>query len=161
MMIFLVFSIHREQQAFQKVGAYLFHTLETESVIPPMLTFPFLFSGIVITMDNINNLVNWWIEFFKVTARDRILLFSSLSFIMSIRQYLPTLCAGGTVVLPRSSVEFESAILHSKVTKVVSEYMKTNKLFDISYINHHLNTPNVYLETLPRFVRRQLLPPWI
>jgi hypothetical protein len=33
---------------------------------------------------------------------------------------LPTLCAGGTVVLPKSSLEFESAILHGKVTKLVS-----------------------------------------
>jgi non-ribosomal peptide synthetase component F len=78
------------------------------------------YAGVIITMENVTNLVNWWTEFFCVSAVDRILLFSSLSFIMSIRQYLPTLCAGGTVVLPKSSLEFESAILHGKVTKLVS-----------------------------------------
>eukprot|EP00957_Ditylum_brightwellii_P210464 15364998-Ditylum_brightwellii.AAC.1 len=50
---------------------------------------------------------------------DRILLFSSLSFIMSLRQWVPTLCAGATVVLPASSLEFENAILESGVNKLV------------------------------------------
>lgn len=73
-------------------------------------------------MENVTNLVNWWTDFFDVSNNDRILLFSSLSFIMSLRQYVPTLCAGGTVILPKSSVEFESAILHGKVTKLVSVF---------------------------------------
>lgn len=47
------------------------------------------------------------------------LLFSSLSFIMSLRQYIPTLCAGGCVVLPSSSINFEKAILEGRVNKLV------------------------------------------
>ena len=75
--------------------------------------------GVIITLANITNLVNWWCDFFQVNANDRILLFSSMSFITSLRQYLPTLCAGGTVVIPKSSVEFESAITNMNVNKLV------------------------------------------
>jgi Non-ribosomal peptide synthetase modules and related proteins len=38
---------------------------------------------------------------------------------MSLRQYIPTLCAGGTVVIPKSSIEFESAIMNAKVSKLI------------------------------------------
>lgn len=75
--------------------------------------------GAIITHGNVLNLVQWWMSFFKLTQEDRVLLFSSLSFIMSLRQYLPTLCAGGTIVLPKTSVDFETAIIEGRVNKLV------------------------------------------
>lgn len=75
--------------------------------------------GAVITYGNVMNLINWWCAFFELNPSDRVLLFSSLSFIMSLRQYLPTLCSGGTIVLPSSSINFERAIVDGKVNKIV------------------------------------------
>mmetsp|Transcript_23153 Transcript_23153/g.64167 ORF Transcript_23153/g.64167 Transcript_23153/m.64167 type:complete len:2474 (+) Transcript_23153:109-7530(+) len=75
--------------------------------------------GVVVSHKNVENLINWWVRFFDLTGRDRVLLFSSLSFIMSLRQYIPTLCAGASIVCPESSLEFESAILQGKVNKLV------------------------------------------
>ena len=65
------------------------------------------------------NLVNWWEGFFDLNPCDNVLLFPSLSFIMTLRQYVPTLCTGGTVVLPKSSIEFESAIISGTVNKLI------------------------------------------
>ena len=71
--------------------------------------------GVLITMSNVGNLSNWWQDFFALESKDRVLLFSSLSFIMSLRQWVPTLCSGAKLVIPASSVSFEPAILqHSK-----------------------------------------------
>jgi len=75
--------------------------------------------GVIVTHGNVLNLVNWWEGFFDLNAKDNVLLFSSLSFIMSLRQYVPTLCAGGTLVIPRSSIEFETAIIKGKVNKLI------------------------------------------
>ena len=75
--------------------------------------------GAIITYGNVLNLINWWSGFFSLKQSDRVLLFSSLSFIMSLRQYLPTLCAGATLVLPTSSINFEPAIIDGKVNKLV------------------------------------------
>ena len=63
--------------------------------------------------------MNWWNDFFDLNQNDKILLFSSLSFIMSLRQYVPTLCIGASCVIPKSSVEFESAIISGKVNKLI------------------------------------------
>jgi non-ribosomal peptide synthetase component F len=75
--------------------------------------------GAIVTHGNVLNLVNWWEGFFDLNAHDNVLLFSSLSFIMSLRQYVPTLHAGGTLVIPKLSVEFESAIMMGKVNKLI------------------------------------------
>jgi non-ribosomal peptide synthetase component F len=66
--------------------------------------------GAVITHGNGENLSKWWVDFFSVNSDDCVLLFSSLSFIMSLRQWLPTLCAGGTVAVPDSAQNFEKCI---------------------------------------------------
>lgn len=75
--------------------------------------------GAVIKHSNVLNLVSWWKDFFEVKPKDSILLFSSLSFIMSLRQYLPTLHAGATVVIPENAYDFESAIVAGKVKKLI------------------------------------------
>lgn len=75
--------------------------------------------GVVITHSNVENLLHWWKGFFELKPSDRILLFSSLSFIMSLRQFIPTLHVGATVVIPKTALDFESAILFGKVNKLV------------------------------------------
>lgn len=75
--------------------------------------------GAIIKHSNVLNLVNWWKDFFTVQQKDSILLFSSLSFIMSLRQYIPTLHAGATVVIPETALDFESAIVRGKVNKLI------------------------------------------
>jgi len=47
------------------------------------------------------------------------MLFSSLSFIMSLRQWLPPLMVGASVTIPRNVLEFEPAIMECGVTKLV------------------------------------------
>ena len=65
------------------------------------------------------NLVCWWGEYFALAPGDKVLLFSSLSFIMSLRQLFPTLCAGATCVIPPSAAAFGDAIRASRVNKLV------------------------------------------
>ena len=65
------------------------------------------------------NLLNWWVEYFLIESDDRCMLFSSLSFIMSIRQWLPPLTRGASVTIPKCSFEFESAIVECQVNKLV------------------------------------------
>lgn len=74
--------------------------------------------GVMISHSNIHNLVHWWARLMELGASDKCLLFSSYSFIMSLRQMIPTLCVGATLVLPDSSVEFGDAISHCGVTKI-------------------------------------------
>lgn len=49
---------------------------------------------------------------------DKVLHFSSFSFVMSIRQIYPTFFAGATLVAPSSGVEFADAIISCGVTKM-------------------------------------------
>jgi len=88
-------------------------------LIYPISPLSLIFLGVIITHRNVANLVTWWKTFFELKNMDRVLLFSSLSFIMSLRQYIPTICAGATVVFSRSSIDFESAIVAGKVNKLV------------------------------------------
>lgn len=75
--------------------------------------------GVRIELDNVMNLRNWWVEYFSIQSDDRCMLFSSLSFIMSIRQWLPPLTKGASVTIPINALEFETAIVESKVNKLV------------------------------------------
>ena len=75
--------------------------------------------GVVIQLGNVMNLRNWWVTYFELQFDDRCMLFSSLSFIMSIRQWLPPLTIGASVVIPKSVFEFESAIVETQVNKLV------------------------------------------
>jgi iturin family lipopeptide synthetase B len=75
--------------------------------------------GVVISMANVCNLSLWWQDFFSLKQNDRVLLFSSLSFIMCLRQWVPTLCAGAMVVIPSNAIDFESAIRDCGVNKLV------------------------------------------
>ena len=75
--------------------------------------------GVMIELCNIMNLQNWWVEYFEIAPEDRCMLFSSLSFIMSIRQYIPPLTCGASVTIPKSAFEFESAIVKSQVNKLI------------------------------------------
>lgn len=78
-----------------------------------------LAKGVVIELGNVMNLRNWWVDYFCVKPEDRCMLFSSLSFIMSIRQWLPPLTTGASVIIPKSAFEFDSAIVQCKVNKLV------------------------------------------
>lgn len=75
--------------------------------------------GVVIELRNVTNLWNWWLDYFSLCQDDRCMLFSSLSFIMSIRQWLPPLMVGASVAIPRNALEFESAIVGCRVNKLV------------------------------------------
>ena len=73
----------------------------------------------MIELRNVMNLRNWWVDYFMLKEDDRCMLFSSLSFIMSLRQWLPPLTRGASVTIPKSAFEFEAAIVQSKVNKLV------------------------------------------
>ena len=75
--------------------------------------------GVVISLRNVTNLWNWWIDYFSLSQNDRCMLFSSLSFIMSLRQWLPPLMVGASVTIPRNVLEFEPAIVDCGVNKLV------------------------------------------
>lgn len=73
--------------------------------------------GVETSHANVHNLLHWWIRLVSLSPADKVLQFSSYSFIMSLRQIFPTLCAGATLVLPLASVDFGSAISTCGVTK--------------------------------------------
>ena len=50
--------------------------------------------GVNMELGNIMNLTNWWKSYFSLQKEDRGMLFSSLSFIMSLRQWVPPLTVG-------------------------------------------------------------------
>jgi amino acid adenylation domain-containing protein len=60
------------------------------------------------------------IDHFELSHKDRVLQFASLSFDPSVEQILPTLCSGGTVVLPehglRSPVALDQVLRRQRVT---------------------------------------------
>ena len=75
--------------------------------------------GVMTSHRNIINLAEWWKDFFELESSDRVLLFSSLSFIMSTRQLFPTLFAGAAVAVGGVSAAFEQTIVETKVNKLV------------------------------------------
>jgi len=75
--------------------------------------------GVVITHANCSNLISWWQRFFSLRPHDRVLQFSSYSFVMSLRQIFPTLAAGATLVLPTRPEAFGEACEAHRVTKLV------------------------------------------
>ena len=75
--------------------------------------------GVMTSHKNIINLIYWWKDFFELEGSDRVLLFSSLSFIMSTRQLYPTLFAGAAVAVSGLSAAFEQTIVETKVNKLV------------------------------------------
>ena len=91
--------------------------------------------GVVVQLGNVMNLRNWWVEYFELQSDDRCMLFSSLSFIMSIRQWLPPLTIGASVTIPKSVFEFESAIVETQVNKLVCTPSALAAL-DIERIQH-------------------------
>jgi amino acid adenylation domain-containing protein len=74
--------------------------------------------GVMISHANIHNMIHWWISLIDLNRHDKVLHFSSFSFVMSLRQIFPVFVAGATVVAPRSGAEFESAIRKCQVTKM-------------------------------------------
>jgi acyl-coenzyme A synthetase/AMP-(fatty) acid ligase len=76
--------------------------------------------GAVISMANGCNLSWRWQDSFSLNQNDRVLLFSCLSFIMCLCQWVATLCAGATVVIPSNATDFESTIRDCGVNKLVS-----------------------------------------
>jgi acyl-coenzyme A synthetase/AMP-(fatty) acid ligase len=75
--------------------------------------------GAVITHGNAYNMVHNSIISTPLLKTDVIILFSSLSFIFSIRQYLPTLCAGAALVIPESTVNFIATIRNQRANRVM------------------------------------------
>jgi len=75
--------------------------------------------GVLITHGNALNGVHCSINFIPMLKNDVVVLFSSLSFIFSLRQYLPTLCCGATLVIPESSVNFIATIRNYKSNRVM------------------------------------------
>ena len=75
--------------------------------------------GVMTSHRNIINLAEWWKDYFELEGSDRVLLFSSLSFIMSTRQLFPTLFAGAAVAVGGLSAAFEQTIVQTKVNKLV------------------------------------------
>lgn len=74
--------------------------------------------GVMIAHSSIHNLIHWWSRLVDLGPKDKSLLFSSYSFIMSLRQMVPTLAMGATLVIPGTSVDFANAISQCGVTKI-------------------------------------------
>jgi amino acid adenylation domain-containing protein len=74
--------------------------------------------GVMISHANVHNLIHWWSQLMELGPADKCLLFSSYSFIMSLRQMIPTLCMGATLVFSGNAIEFENAISQCGVTKI-------------------------------------------
>lgn len=74
--------------------------------------------GVMSPHRTVHNLVHWWARLVDLNPADKVLQFSPYSFIMSLRQIWPTLCVGGTLVLPTSKLEFGAAIAKCGVTKM-------------------------------------------
>lgn len=75
--------------------------------------------GVLISHANCHNLIAWWRRFFSVEPSDKVLQFSSYSFVMSLRQIFPTLAAGAALVLPSIAEAFGEACEQHQVTKLV------------------------------------------
>lgn len=67
---------------------------------------------------NVHNSIYWWKHLISLQNKDKVLHFSSYSFVMSIRQIFPTIFVGATLVVPKSAIEFEDAIIKYGVTKM-------------------------------------------
>ena len=76
--------------------------------------------GTIVTYGNILNSIHWWKDNFSLKSTDISLLFSSLSFVMSLRQFLPVFCTGGRIIIPATSIEYADAITTYKVNKLIS-----------------------------------------
>jgi amino acid adenylation domain-containing protein len=74
--------------------------------------------GVMISHSNLCALVHGWCRLVDLGPDDKVLQFSSSSFVMSLRQVLCSLCAGATLVLPADSLDFGAAIARSGVTKL-------------------------------------------
>lgn len=74
--------------------------------------------GVVIMHSNVHNSIYWWKHLVSLQTEDKVLHFSSYSFVMSIRQIFPTIFIGATLVFPKSAMEFEDAIVKCGVTKM-------------------------------------------
>ena len=74
--------------------------------------------GVIIQHNNIHNSMYWWRELVDLTQEDKVLHFSSYSFVMSLRQIFPTFAFGATLVVPSSPAEFGDAISMCFVTKM-------------------------------------------
>ena len=137
---------------------YLLHKVSCKCWVYPLVTFrnfnlsshhlfsmccfylPFsgttgLPKGVVIELGNVMNLRNWWVNYFDLQEDDKGMLFSSLSFIMSVRQWLPPLTKGASVTVPKSAFEFEDAIVQTQVNKLVCTPSALAAL-DIDRIEH-------------------------
>eukprot|EP00927_Polykrikos_kofoidii_P030667 TRINITY_DN26395_c0_g1_i1.p1 TRINITY_DN26395_c0_g1~~TRINITY_DN26395_c0_g1_i1.p1 ORF type:complete len:2324 (-),score=348.81 TRINITY_DN26395_c0_g1_i1:181-6945(-) len=75
--------------------------------------------GALILHRNVQNLAFAFSKFSSVSSADRILQFSSYSFIMSLRQIWPTLIGGACLVLLADPLLFGHAINRHQVTKLV------------------------------------------
>lgn len=62
--------------------------------------------------------VHGWVRLVELGPGDKVLQFSSGSFVMSLRQVLCTLCSGATLVLPADALDFAGAIARCGVTKL-------------------------------------------
>ena len=74
--------------------------------------------GVAVRHSNIHNSIHWWKNLVKLTSEDKVLHFSSYSFVMCLRQIFPTFAVGATLVVPPSPTEFADAISKCLVTKL-------------------------------------------
>ena len=74
--------------------------------------------GVIIDHSNIHNSIYWWKNLVFLDESDKILHFSSFSFVMSLRQIFPTFSCGATLVVPASPTDFSDAITRHGVTKM-------------------------------------------
>lgn len=65
--------------------------------------------GVKIQHFNIHNSIYWWKNLVNLTPDDKVLHFSSYSFVMSLRQIFPTFVCGATLVVPSHPTEFAKA----------------------------------------------------